>query len=116
MDNENLIATLKQIKALAEQALNDGGTKKSRTPKPAKADVAPKQSAPETLPDHIIRLRDEGFFKQPQTAKEVHTKLQSSYHCETNRVAMSLLRLLEKKELRKISKTAVGKKQIAYVW
>jgi predicted transcriptional regulator len=57
-----------------------------------------------------------GFFKQPKTVVEVHEKLQSSYHCEVNRVSMALLRLHKKRALRKTSKTVGKRKQVAYVW
>lgn len=68
-----------------------------------------------SLPDHIIGLRDKGFFTQPKTADEVHKKLQSIYHCEPNRVSVALVRL-GGKSLRKASKKIGGKKYKAYVW
>ena len=68
------------------------------------------------LPGHIITLRDSGFFKEPKTAQETHAKLQPTYACEVNRVAMALLRLHEKKKLRVSSKKVDGKAQKAYVW
>lgn len=69
-----------------------------------------------SLGDHIIALRDNGFFKQPKTGQEVHAKLQSSYACEYDRVAMALLRLLKRKLLRVTSKSVGKKKLKAYVW
>lgn len=73
-------------------------------------------SASGSLPDQILGLRDNGFFKQPKTAQEVHTKLQPAYACESDRVAMALLRLKNKKNLRVSSKVVGGKKNKAYVW
>ena len=73
-------------------------------------------SSGEGLPIQILKLRDKGFFKEPKTAIEVHSKLQPSYHCELNRVAMALLRLQRRKELRKSSKIFEEKRQVAYVW
>ena len=81
---------------------------KSRKPKTK----AGKQS----LSDHIIELRDSGFFSQPKTAEETHAKLTRKYHCELNRVAVELLRLAGKKQLRKASKIVDKKKYKAYVW
>jgi hypothetical protein len=68
------------------------------------------------LPERILALRDKGFFAQPKTAREVQAKLNPSYACEVNRVAMALLRLKARKKLRKASKVVDGKKQVAYVW
>jgi len=75
-----------------------------------------KGSRPERLPRYILALRDHGFFGKPKTASEVHAKLRRRYHCEPDRVAMALLRLRRRKELRKSSKVAGRKKLVAYVW
>ena len=74
------------------------------------------QSGKQSLSDYIIELRDSGFFSKPKTAEETHTKLIEKYHCELNRVAMALLRLAERKQLRKASKLIGKKKYKAYVW
>ena len=68
------------------------------------------------LPGHIINLRGHKAFKSPMTANEVQEKLQSTYACSVDRVAMALLRLQRKKMLRKTSKLVGKKKQVAYVW
>jgi hypothetical protein len=68
----------------------------------------------QSLSDHILELRDNGFFSQPKTAEETHTKLNPKYPCESNRVAMALLRLADGRQLRKTSKTISGKKYKAY--
>ena len=70
----------------------------------------------QSLSDHIIDLRDAGFFSQQKTAEEIHTKLTGKYSCELNRVAVALLRLTEKKQLRITSKVVDKKKFKAYVW
>jgi hypothetical protein len=75
-----------------------------------------KSEDPQKLPDHIMALRTRGFFAQPKTAVETHQKLKGTYHCEINRVAMALLRLAERKQLRKASKVINKKKYQAYVW
>ena len=69
-----------------------------------------------TLPQHILRLRDSGFFVQPRTANEVHKKLLPTYHCERDRVAMALSRLASRRELRKATKTVNQRLYQAYVW
>ena len=69
-----------------------------------------------SLGDRIIGLRDSGFFKQTKTGQEVHIKLQSTYAREYDRVAMALLRLLNRKLLRVTSKKVGNKKLKAYVW
>lgn len=87
---------------------------KSRNLKEKK--LAVKTGTNNSLGDRIIALRDSGFFKQPKTGQEVHAKLQSSYACEYDRVAMALLRLLKRKLLRVTSKNVGKKKLKAYVW
>lgn len=68
------------------------------------------------LTDHIIELRENGFFAQPKTADETHAKLQESYHCEPNRVAVALLRLSRRRQLRRATKVSDKKEYQAYVW
>ena len=68
------------------------------------------------LTDHILELRNKGFLSQPKTAEEVHKKLQETYHCELNRVAVALLRLSNRKQLRRASKVIDKKTYQAYVW
>lgn len=69
-----------------------------------------------TLSDHIIALRDSGFFSRPETAVETHKKLQDNYHCDLNRVEVGLVRLAKRQLLRKASKVINGKKYQAYAW
>jgi hypothetical protein len=69
-----------------------------------------------TLSDHILELRGKAVFSEPQTTREVHEKLQSSYPCLLNRVEVELPRMVARKQLRKASKTVNGKTQAAYVW
>jgi hypothetical protein len=69
-----------------------------------------------SLPNHIIALRDSGFFKQPRILEEVHRKLGPIYPCDPNRVAVALVRLKKKRQLR-ITTKLIGKREyIAYVW
>jgi hypothetical protein len=76
----------------------------------------PGRSRDGALPAHIIKLKDQGFFRTPKTGTEVREKLQPAYHCDADRVAMALLRLHKRKQLRKTTKRAGAKKQVAYVW
>ena len=69
-----------------------------------------------TLVDYLIKLREEKFFFQPKTAIETHTKLKELYPCDLNRVAVALLRLATKKELRITSKRIDAEEYKAYVW
>lgn len=69
-----------------------------------------------SISDHVIELRNSSFFSQPKTAEETHAKLGRIYPCELNRVAVALVRLTERKQLRKASKVIGKKKYIAYVW
>ena len=112
MGNENLISALRQIKVLVDESLKGAGRGATIKAK-AKTSVS---SGSKNLSGHIIRLREAGFFKQAKTAKEIHAKLQSTYACAVNRVAVALLRLKKRKQLRKTSKLVGNKEQIAYVW
>jgi len=116
MSNDQLIEALQQIKALADAALQGKAASRLKR-RAARAAAKPTKSGDaNTLTDHILRLRDAGFFKQAKTAKDVHVKLQSQYFCELNRVMMALLRLQRRKLLRKATKMEGKKKQTAYVW
>jgi hypothetical protein len=95
-DHERRIAKLESLVAKPKAV----ATKKERKP----------------LTDYITELRAKGFFSQPKTSEETHKKLRQNYHCEPNRVAVALLRLVNRKHLRKASKTVNGKKFLAYVW
>ena len=61
-------------------------------------------------------LRNNGFFSKPKTADETASKLQGTYHCEGNRVAMALLRLANRRQLRRATKVVDKKEYKAYVW
>lgn len=115
MNRNKIIATLQQIKALAEESLGELGQIARRPRKKAPVRVKDPTS-PKTLPAWIVKLRDEGLFKQPKTAKEAHARLQSHYPCDLNRVEVALLRLQKRRQLRKASKGLGDKKQVAYVW
>jgi hypothetical protein len=118
MSVDKLIAALEQIRAIAEEALQQEQSKRKPTPRRAKGShPAPVEaSTANKLPEHILRLRDEGFFNPPKTASETHAKLQPVYSCDLNRVAVALLRLRGRKQLRKTSKVMGDKKQVAYGW
>jgi len=68
------------------------------------------------LTDHIIEFREKGFFAQAKTAEETHAKLQKSYHCDLNRVAVALFRLSKRRQLRRATKVVDKKEYQAYVW
>ena len=69
-----------------------------------------------SLPRHILSLRDSGFFALPRTAEDVHKKLLPTYHCELDRVRTALRRLAARKQIRKAMKTVNGSRYQAYVW
>jgi hypothetical protein len=109
---ENFIAVLRQIEQLVANCLESAGENVKAPRKRFPID----KPAKNTLPPRILELRHKGFFAQPKTARDVHTKLSASYPCELNRVEVALPRLGERKKLRKASKLVGGKKQAAYVW
>ena len=77
---------------------------------------SPGKNVKKGLPDHIIALKDKGYFSQPKTAADVQNKLQGFYPCEVDRLVMALLRLSKKRQLRKAFKIVSGRNQKAYVW
>lgn len=95
-DHERRISTLESV---------IGKTKKQKIKK-----------AKKSLSDYVIELRDSGFFSQPRIGEETHKKLLVKYPCELNRVEVALIRIADRKQLRKASKTISGKKYRAYVW
>ncbi len=87
--------------------------------KDAKSDHGKKEQKAEgrtSLPSLILKLRDGGFLKQPQSANDVYKKLSPIYSCKIDRVNMALKRLKDKKKLRIAEKIIKGKKTLAYVW
>lgn len=78
-----------------------------------KIDKIQKKNSLTTL---ILQLRGQGFFEQSKTVAEAYVKLQSVYPCDTNRVAVALVRLRKAGELRKTSKLVHDKQLIAYAW
>jgi hypothetical protein len=115
IDKDKLLSALEQIKFLAEEAIRESrGVPTSRRGKNARA-VRAKEEA-NSLPGHILSLRDNAYFKEPRTIDEIHLKLQPRYHCARNRVVMALMRLSRQKKLRKTSRIVEDRKQLAYVW
>lgn len=112
MDEKRLLDALKQIRSLADAALS-GTVSKAKI---ARASQAEAKGNPESLPNQIVALRDQGFLSQPKTYNEVHQELSPTYPCEVDRVKVACKRLQHRKLLRKTSKTIGKKKQIAYVW
>lgn len=113
MRNEQLIAVLQQINQLTTAALRDAG-ESAKAVKPLRAKPVARALS-ESLPDHILSLRNDGFFKQTKTYHDVHSKLDPKYPCEPARVRVALIRLQKRKELRKTSKLVGKTRQVAYV-
>lgn len=113
MSKESEVLTkLQQAQALLDECISEIQSRKSASRQGRKTSL----NAPTNLPGHVLKLRDGGFFKQSKTIKEVHMKLQPTYECQFDRVAMALLRLQRRKQLRKASKKIGDKDQLAYVW
>lgn len=113
MNQNRLAAALKQIEVLVDECLREVGHKPTGGKASRELSNPTSQNA---LPAHILQLKGKGFFKQSKTVREVHTKLKPAYDCEPDRVAMALLRLRKRNQLRKASKKVGDKKQVAYVW
>lgn len=111
MQNSEIIATLKQIKILTDTALK---SIEGKSPEEVKAPTS--IALAKTLPEHILKLRQDNFFRQAKTALEVHAKLQSIYSCELKRVRTACIRLQRERQLRKGKKLVGKKKQVAYIW
>ena len=103
--NQEIIARLTRLEKAVFKHGQKTGTEKSD-----------KASGSKGLPAHILNLRDQNFFRKSKTAGDVRERLRSKYPCEYDRVAMALLRLQRRKQLRKSSKVVDKKMQVAYVW
>jgi hypothetical protein len=114
MKRDQIVSLLRRIDSLVAECLQALG-EKSNSAIARKSGSSPK-AIKNALPDKIIDLRDKGFLVQPKTARDVQAKLAATYICEVDRVSMALLRLVERKKLRKAFKLVSGKKQVAYVW
>lgn len=114
MNQAQLVNSLSQIRTMVDECLSAlrGKSQKLKVP----SEHPKKKGAGRTLPERILELRENGFFTQPKTAQETLAKLSPTYSCEPDRVMMALLRLKERRLLRKASKTLNRKKQAAYVW
>jgi hypothetical protein len=116
MRRDKLLSLLNQIKALTDASLKELGSANSGQRAATSGMSKGPRISPDSLPTWILKLRSDGYFGQPRIPREVHEKLQSHYRCDVKRVGVALLRLQKGKELRKTSKLANGKKQVAYVW
>lgn len=120
MNRETLISSLRKIETLVRDCLTVLEDEDTPSPKPRRESRVGKHAKTHRtgrgLPDRIIEIRDADFFKEPRTAHEVHEKIRGKYPCEANRVEVALLRLNERKKLRKASKLVDKKRQVAYVW
>lgn len=115
MNHKELVSKLQQIKSITEECLGELSDGNKGTGDGRGSGVK-KTPASKALTDHILILRSAGFLKQPKTAKEVHNKLYPTYPCNLNRVEVALLRLSQKRQLRKTSKSQGDKEVLAYVW
>jgi len=96
---------------------HDGRISKLENKEPKNKGKALVKPNKDSLPNKIISLRDEDFFKPPKIVEEINKELSSKgYHCESNRVSMALIRLAKKGELRKATKIVSDKSQKAYAW
>ena len=68
------------------------------------------------LPERILALRDNNFFRTPRTDVEVHAEIIKTYPCDLNRVSVALFRLSKKKELRRTTIVKEDKEYVAYAW
>lgn len=105
---------LHQIISLTKECLENLGSEGTARKQSVKSKVQIIPAHSKSLRNHIVEIRDSGFFKQPKTAREIHEKLQTVYPCDLNRVEVALVRL--GKQLRKTSKLQAGKRITAYVW
>src|SRR2546428_919449 len=113
MKADKLLTALQQIQVIVNEVLPQRSSRVRQKTSPRHSSSPTTANA---LPKHLLRLRDMGFFKPPKTPVETHSKLQSIYPCELNRVAVALLRLQKRKQLRKTSKIVGERKQVAYGW
>jgi len=114
MSNEDLLSALKQIKLIVDQCLQQASGQQTKTRSRAKSAV--ENLRPDSLPNQILALRENGFFRPAKTFNEAHAELEKSYPCQIVQVKVACRRLWKRKYLRKVTKDVNGKKQTAYVW
>jgi hypothetical protein len=69
-----------------------------------------------TLQGRILNLRSEGFFNTPKTVGMVRKDLKTKgIHYSLDRISIALLRLVRKKELRRLAELVEGKEVYKYV-
>ncbi|MGO9450490.1 MAG: hypothetical protein ACLQDV_05495 [Candidatus Binataceae bacterium] len=115
MNRVTLATILQEISALAATGLKEIDKPIPSRAKSSVAAIKIHAGTPGSLADCLLKLRGEGLFSKPKSAREVHDKLSAHYPCDLNRVAVGLLRLQKKRELRRTFKGAGSKKQVAYV-
>jgi len=116
MSTDKIIAVLQKIRTLLDEALKEVDRQPSRYKRTKPTKSAQKAPVRNALPMHVLKLRDAGFFNPPKTYTETHSKLQPIYACDPNRVAVALVRLNDRKQLRKTSKIVGKRKLVAYGW
>jgi len=83
---------------------------------PQEKTVTEKKIPEGTLQGRILSLRNEGFFNTPKSAGMVRKELRTrGVHYSLDRVSIGLLRLVRKKELRRLAELVEGKEVYKYV-
>lgn len=116
MQTQDLVRALQEIKSIVDAVLGDQKVDAVPSVRRAGKDSRIAKKLPARLPEFLLQLRDQGYFKQPKTYNEAHSKLASIYPCESARVRVALIRLQKGRQLRKAPKVVNGRKQNAYVW
>ena len=112
MARDSVVDSLRKIVALAEAALADAEGQTSVDRPQLSQKKKSSRAISTSFPDHLIRLRDEGYFSAPKTPKKAHSKISETYPCDLNRVVVALLRVKKRRLLRRIG----SDKRVAYVW
>jgi hypothetical protein len=71
---------------------------------------------PATAQGRILSLRDVGFFEDPKTAEDIRDELKTRGHpYSIDRVSVALLRLVRKRQLRRLTEEREKKEVYVYV-
>ena len=75
-----------------------------------------KTSSPKSLYNHLLRLKDEGFFSEPRTLNDIRQRLKElAVHYPATTFPAYLNRLIQERIIRRFQENKEGKKFWVYV-
>ncbi len=86
----------------------DGPVSQASIPASKKESGKSSKSKPKSFTDHILLLKEEGFFNQPRDVSAVEARLeQDGQLCRKDSLRMSLIRLVRSRDLSRVKREGV---------